>query len=370
MVGKFFNKYKIPYMLDNDRQYDIIVNDILTEYIEIVKNDNTYSYLSQEVDSICKAIIGCINNYYNGSPKKAYDKIYDCFKSTGKLIKHSVIKKISEIENGMEFKSLFRARCHNGTEIDGRHDMFHMPYSKRSVLPTQRYSIPGCPSLYLGGSIYDCWLEKMYKPPYHEFYVSRYEVVNDDLMILDLAQYPYINNEKTTQEYEQTIILWPFIFTCAIKIKEKSRTFKSEYIVPQILLQVVKDRSNIHGIRYYSTFMPQNIYGHITPLYINYVFPALYDNRGYEFSSFFKDSFLLTEPFNVGEYEQFSASNLHTLKMTASNNTMNKLDFKYIHKSRGKGAVLATPSIISEYESTLLYNVEELLYYFPAKKIH
>lgn len=368
MIKSFFEKFKIPYVLENDREYDAKVNDILSDYIENVKNDGTYSYLSKEVDTICKAIIGCINNYYNGSPKKAYDKIYECFKQNGKLVKYSIIKKISEIENGMEYKSLFRARCHNGLEIENRQDMFHMPYSKRSILPTQRYSIPGCPSLYLGGSIYDCWLE-MGKPSYHEFYVSRYEVTNDDLMILDLAHYPNIDNDLILQQSEQTIILWPFIFSCSIKIKELGRTFKSEYIIPQILLQVVKDRSNIDGIRFYSTFMPQNIHGNITPLYINYVFPSMYDNNGDEFSKAFEDCFLLTEPFNVGEYEQFSVSNLNTLKRSASNGTMEKLDNRYIHFNRRTGAILATPSIISEYATTLFFNVEELLYYFPAKKV-
>ncbi len=41
--------------------------------------------------------------------------------------------------------------------------------------------------------------------------------------------------------------MWPLIFACSIKINEKGRTFKSEYIIPQILLQVVKDRQNIDG---------------------------------------------------------------------------------------------------------------------------
>ncbi len=103
----------------------------------------------------------------------------------------------------MEYKTLFRARCDNGEGIENRQDIFHMPYSKRSLVSTQRYSIPGCPSLYFGGSIYDCWLE-MGKPSFHEFYVSRYET-SEHLNILDLAQYPY--NSYDSEEIKQTIIL-------------------------------------------------------------------------------------------------------------------------------------------------------------------
>ncbi len=112
--------------------------------------------------------------------------------------------------------------------------------------------------------------------------------------------------------------------------------------------------------------MPQNPMGFLAPLYINYVFPCIYDNNE-DFSSFFKDNFLLTEPFNIGKYAQFGACNLNTLKTTASNRR--RLENKYIHVNRGKGAILATPLIYSEYENTLLYDVEELLFYFPTEKV-
>ncbi len=192
-IISFHKNYRIPYISESDRQFEIDIEDILSKYIETVKNDFDYSHLSTEVESICTAIIAAIKIYYNGSPKRAYDKIYDCFKQKGKLLNHKIIKTISEIEDGKEFKSLFRGRCDDAAGVISREDMFHMPYSKRTILPTQRYSLPGCPSLYLGGSLYDCWLE-MGKPPYHKMYVCRYEVENKDLYILDLAQYPDISN--------------------------------------------------------------------------------------------------------------------------------------------------------------------------------
>ncbi len=113
--------------------------------------------------------------------------------------------------------------------------------------------------------------------------------------------------------------------------------------------------------------MPQNTTGSLIPFYINYVFPSIYDNNDCEFSKKFKNTFLLTEPINVGEYMQFNASNIYTIKVKANN--IRRLDNKFIHHARITAAVNATPSIISEYNNTLLYDIEELLYYFPAEKL-
>jgi hypothetical protein len=40
-----------------------------------------------------------------------------------------------------------------------REEMFHVPFELRHKIAPQRYSIPGLPSLYLGGSLYTCWVE-------------------------------------------------------------------------------------------------------------------------------------------------------------------------------------------------------------------
>lgn len=41
--------------------------------------------------------------------------------------------------------------------------MFHIPFELRGKAATQRYSIPGLPSLYLGSSCYICW-EELHRP--------------------------------------------------------------------------------------------------------------------------------------------------------------------------------------------------------------
>ena len=74
----------------------------------------------------------------------------------------------------------FRARC--GTPQGfAAHDMLHLPYSKRSLTGSYRFSIPGVPSLYLANSSYGCWIE-LGQPSDHDFNVSPV-LVDRDLKI-------------------------------------------------------------------------------------------------------------------------------------------------------------------------------------------
>lgn len=63
--------------------------------------------------------------------------------------------------------------------------MLHIPFNKRELIKTQRFSISGVPCLYLGTTSYVCWLE-MNKPRDSEFNVSSYKIPGQ-LKILNLV---------------------------------------------------------------------------------------------------------------------------------------------------------------------------------------
>jgi hypothetical protein len=46
---------------------------------------------------------------------------------------------------------------------------------------------------------------------------------------------------------------WPLIAACSIKVSNYNDTFKPEYIIPQLLLQWVRNTGDIDGIKYSST---------------------------------------------------------------------------------------------------------------------
>ena len=91
--------------------------------------------------------------------------------------------------NQLEKTLLFRGR--KGRFI--REDLYHIPFSKRHCISSQRYSIPGQPLLYLGLSILDIAYELGADPLDIQEYSFCYYWLRDstESRILDLSNRPY-----------------------------------------------------------------------------------------------------------------------------------------------------------------------------------
>ena len=50
-------------------------------------------------------------------------------------------------------------------------------------------------------------------------------------------------------------MFYPLIFACGLKVKEENKPFKPEYVIPQLLFQVVSECSDLMGVSYTSTRM-------------------------------------------------------------------------------------------------------------------
>ena len=120
----------------------------------------------------------------------------------------------------------------------------------RGKVSTQRYSIPGFPSLYLGRTLYAAW-EEMRRPSIAEFQAVRLEST-ERIQYLDLTRPLFPENVKA-QEIYRYFMTWPLIACCSVKVKEYNDFFKPEYIIPQLLLQWVRNTNQVDGIRYNST---------------------------------------------------------------------------------------------------------------------
>lgn len=70
---------------------------------------------------------------------------------------------------------------------------------------------------------------------------------------------------------------WPLIAACSIKVKNESDNFKPEYIIPQLLLQWVRNNDEIDGIRYKSNNISTDEYFTEGELY-NVVLPVKENN--------------------------------------------------------------------------------------------
>lgn len=194
---------------------------------------------------LINGITTAIEHYYNGKPFLAY-------KTFSETMENRIIKypKMLNIRRYPVNHSFYRIRTKNDNQIFASKEMFHIPFELRGKVSTQRYSIPGFPSLYLGTSLYVCW-EELDRPKIDEFQAVRLQskkLIN----FLDLTN-PRFNINEIDSEAYRYLMTWPLIAACSIKVKNPTDNFKPEYIIPQLLLQWARDYKDIDGIKYTST---------------------------------------------------------------------------------------------------------------------
>lgn len=172
-----------------------------------------------------------------------------------------------------------------------REDMFHIPFNKRGFVSTQRYSMPGLPCLYLGYSLHACW-EEMHRKPISTFAFNRFHLQKDiKVLSLDLP-----DKSRWGTDHEKVIQIFPLIIACMVEVDNYTNSFKSEYIIPQLLMEWITNHPKVEvdGICYTSVHknsqfnFPQSVYN-------NLALPAK-DYESGKFSKHLKEMFTLTEP--------------------------------------------------------------------------
>ena len=151
--------------------------------------------------------------------------------------------------------------------------MRHPPFHMRQVIDTHRFSIPGCPCLYLGSSLFVCAREmgidalpfpieeRSSKMKYHasqflwkpeidtprllelfltpEHFAQYYEALADRFVRGKLLR--KTDHQKFLRSY---LVCWPLQLACSICVKYPKGKFKEEYIVPQLLMMWLKNQKH------------------------------------------------------------------------------------------------------------------------------
>ena len=192
----------------------------------------------QEARELSKAIHTSINAYFNGSPRGAYE-----------VLEQVLINKDCHLLNiipQIEYRGiLYRVRNRRG--LSKQKDLFHPPFEKRNACGSYRYSILGYPSLYLAGSVETALAENRIVNDNYSAMAFRSK---DLLRCVDLS---LPNRDLVFWERYSLVLFYPLIVACSLKVKDECGVFKPEYVIPQILFQIVKEHSNLQGISYTST---------------------------------------------------------------------------------------------------------------------
>jgi len=254
-----------------------------------------------------KAIVNALKFYLQGSVYRAQECLFSALDETITLN-----QVVGELGFDDQANRLFRIRVSDNTsEIQARKDIFHVPFSRRHLIGTNRYSIPGYPCLYFSSSIYTCW-EEMGRPPFHKIMLARFASLSKDTQPILYLNVAPLQWQEHLEDRIQTLtplspsavdgfitylIHWPLQLACAIPVRKHGAIFHEEYIIPQMLMQWARSslKTQIHGLCFRTTHVPQMPKQRLSPnLLSNLAFPARSTTKDY--CPELTNQFWLTEP--------------------------------------------------------------------------
>lgn len=272
-----FNKKHI-FNLNNNETFGLLLSNILITYANILKNNGVDLNIIEKVNRFERYTNLILREYYSGQHNLAYELFKEMIRSCINI--DSFIK---EMPNDTV---LYRARKKNSKEYK-ENEMYHIPFEQRYKVRTQRYSYPGLPCLYLGGSEDVCESELNESASNLSIAKMVYRSNKTKYKLLDLTSifYDYIINDNVNTE-NSLLLNIPLVLICSTKVNhsEKEIYFKEEHIFPQLLLEyiineTILDDAQVIGIKYFSvkeSFIDLFVKKDVSSLnkICNYVFPA------------------------------------------------------------------------------------------------
>ncbi|MGH1215569.1 RES domain-containing protein [Bacillus cereus] len=309
--------YQLPIIIREDFQYFPTLKALLGQYLKQIKNSflidqETKMKTEDNIEDILKAI----EVYYDANIYEARKIIYNMlsrYKDDDYIISNlddsPALRGVTRFSTNSYFDqiaaaplSFFRARV--SKKEFSRKDFLHIPFNKRGLVSTQRFSIAGVPCMYFGATSYVCWLE-LNKPRYDELHISSYTLPKE-LRVLNLAITQGIVSGFTMgnehKEYAMSMIeLFPLVMATSFKVIEGDRVFKSEYIVSQLIMQCLTELG-VEGVAYISKQIEHNdlsiqLGNENFPTCVNLAIP-MKNNKNDQYSELAK-KIPLTEPIKI-----------------------------------------------------------------------
>lgn len=281
-----------------------------------IKKDSEYQeYLQEELNDYFNWIAENYNEYTD-EVKKITDSIKDAVSLYYKSDFLSAIQSIKTIVDGENLLScdekmkdknytnaLFKARVAESTENIKHEDMLHIPFDRRNIVSSQRFSLSGTPCIYLAKSSYTCWLE-LNRPEENKFFVSAFKVKGTK-RLLDLTCLTWEELEdgiEDKNDIKAKLCTFPLIIATSFLVDENTGSaFHSEYIISELLMNVIAVSDKYDGVAYFSKkFSDKKKY-----YPINICFALLAKFNGEKYTSDIED-FEWTNTMSLREYSMIN----------------------------------------------------------------
>lgn len=248
------------------RSISILLNNYLDrdirERMSIIRDNMLLLLSSPEVNKIiysenylknfkydCDRLINIVKFYLKGDLSRAYTSFTLWFN-----------KKDFFNHGKKSYQQNFFYRCRykdSNVRKFTKDEMSHIPFELRNKVQNERYSIDGLPALYMGSSTYICWEELNRKPLSDLYFVCIHPIKEIHLFDMRIYQENKCIN-KFDFSWRQRL---PLLLYCAMASPQREG-FKEEYIIPQILMQILMSKKykdgNIDGVIYNSLKVDEN----------------------------------------------------------------------------------------------------------------
>lgn len=281
----FFKRYDEAFSSIDKNEIERI-SIMMSSLVEKASGKKATFNLLSDIASVETVIGSAMTHYFKGFPSLALDSFEEGMLANNMHL-FNLLPQI-EITGGDYYRVAKANRC-----IKNRKDLFHVPFDKRGYCATYRYSVLGYPSLYLSERLSVAKLETGIKP-LKSYYAICFKT-RKTCRFIDLALTQAFN---TIWERYSLLTFYPLIMACGLTVREPDKPFKPEYVIPQILSQVVRLHmladNPFDGISYVSTkvkrpdFMDMNMRN-----YVVWIKGADQENG---FSSSLADKFISSAP--------------------------------------------------------------------------
>jgi hypothetical protein len=241
------------------------------------------SQVVRDCGGLVTAILESLDAHLNGSPFEAFRLLSQGLEAVRPCLLSDALRTTIR----PSYLGFYRIRTIRGGDLFSCDDVFHVPFTDRTKVGPERFSIPGYPCLYLGSSSLICWQEKG-EPSRDRFLVVRYETWDAlDPPILFLAYHPQRiaptlhgllgtlhdpERKYGPRALSSILTAYPLVLSCHFLVQHEDLPFKPEYVVPQLVLQWLSSETDVGGLCYLSA--QAGIDQTPPPLSLNYVFPV------------------------------------------------------------------------------------------------
>ena len=299
-----------PVNIDQDNLY---LNDIRTkldDFIDKMRCAGAPKTALECIYNFKNQILKSMELYYSGDLLSAQSIINTIIQELNVPPAVTPINKSFAFPYNTNEIQFFRARTSDAIVDYNANEMLHIPFSKRSHVKSYRFSISGLPCLYLGNTSYACWIE-MRKPADYRFNVSPVVLDNSQKVLNLIATASWINtlvsnNYIDLSDSDSVINMFKLMvltYCTSYKVKEQDRNFKSEYVLPQMIMLACK-RLDLDGVVYYSKQVSDERFATVTG--INVALFATYED-GLDLSPICSH-IKIDDSFNYSTFKQLHSS--------------------------------------------------------------